>query len=96
MTLTHSQKKYLKKNLNKLSLEKIAANLGLKSQDILNFAKKNWSREKYQKLIKQNRSSVTRKKQRYALLLVRVALDVLSSKDSRASLMSSILLGLAK
>jgi len=55
MTLTHSHKKYLKKNLNKLSLEKIAANLGLKSQDILNFAKKNWPREKYQKLIKKNR-----------------------------------------
>ena len=55
MNLTHSQKKYLKKNLNKLPLEKIAANLGLKSQDILNFAKKNWPREKYQKLIKKNR-----------------------------------------
>jgi len=55
MTLTHSQKKYLKKNLNKLPLEKIAVNLGLNLQDILNFAKKNWPREKYQKLIKQNR-----------------------------------------
>ncbi len=55
MKLTHSQKKYLKKNLNKFPLEKIATDLKLTSQDILNFAKKNWPREKYQKLIKQNR-----------------------------------------
>ena len=55
MNFTHSQKKYLKKNLNKLPLEKIAADLDLNLQDILNFTKKNWPREKYQKLIKRNR-----------------------------------------
>ena len=55
MNLTHSQKKYLKKNINKLPLEKIAADLELTCQDILNFGKKNWPRKKYQKLIKQSR-----------------------------------------
>lgn len=57
MNLTHSQKKYLKKNLNKLPLEKIASNLSLSNNDILLFARKNWSREKYQKIVKQNQES---------------------------------------
>ncbi len=57
MTLNHSQKKYLKKNLNKFPLEKIAADLKLTSQDILNFAKKNWPKEKYQKLAKKTQQS---------------------------------------
>ena len=61
MNLTHSQKKYLKKNLNRLSLEKIASDLGLSTNDILLFAKKNWPKEKYQKIVKRNQEIFNKK-----------------------------------
>jgi len=54
MDLTHSQKKYLKKNLKRLSLDKIASNLNLSENEILQYLKKNWPKDKYQKLIRQN------------------------------------------
>ena len=56
MPLTHSQKKYLKKNLKRSSLAKIAADLNISEKEILEFLKSHWRKEKYQKfLAKQKR-----------------------------------------
>lgn len=52
MNLNHSQKKYLKKNLRNLTLQQIAENLHFSEKEILQYLKKNYPKEKYQKLIK--------------------------------------------
>lgn len=55
MALTRFQKKYLKKNLRRLSLAEIAADLDLSENEILNFLKSRWRKEKYQKFLAQHR-----------------------------------------
>lgn len=55
MTLTRAQKKYLKKNLKRYSLAKLAANLGVSENEILKFLKSHWRNEKYQKFLTKQR-----------------------------------------
>jgi len=52
MNLTHSQKKYLKKNLKRLSLNQIATNLNVTENEILQYLKNNWSKDKYRNFLK--------------------------------------------
>ncbi|MBM3205353.1 tetratricopeptide repeat protein [Candidatus Shapirobacteria bacterium] len=52
MTLNHSQKIYLKKNLKKLPLSQIAKNLNLEEKIILEYLKNTWSKEKYKRFLK--------------------------------------------
>jgi len=52
MVLNHSQKKYLKKNLKKLSLFQIAKNMNLEEKVILEYLKNTWSKEKYKRFLK--------------------------------------------
>jgi predicted DNA-binding protein YlxM (UPF0122 family) len=56
MNLTHSQKKYLKKNLKRLSLNQIALNLNVSEDEILQYLKNSWPIQKYQNFLK-NQSS---------------------------------------
>jgi len=51
MTLTRAQKKYLKKNLKRHPLAKIATDLGVSENEILKFLKSHWRKEKYQKFL---------------------------------------------
>jgi len=51
MNLTGKQKKYIKKNLRKKQLEKIANDLNISKKEILAFLKSSWRKEKYQKFI---------------------------------------------
>lgn len=51
MSFTGKQKKYLKKNLKRFPLAKIATHLGVSEKEILNFLKSHWRKEKYQKFI---------------------------------------------
>jgi len=51
MTLTRAQKKYLKKNLKRYSLAKIATDLEASENEILKFLKSHWRKEKYQKFL---------------------------------------------
>lgn len=51
MALTRAQKKYLKKNLKRYSLAKIASDLDLSENEILKFLKSHWRKEKYQKFL---------------------------------------------
>jgi Tfp pilus assembly protein PilF len=55
MTLNRAQKKYLKKNLKRYSLAKIATDLNLPEKEILEFLKTRWRREKYQQFLRQQR-----------------------------------------
>ena len=58
MSFTHSQKKYLKKNLKKFSLAQIAKNLNLSEKEILHYLKNIWSKEKYRKFLQLARVEV--------------------------------------
>lgn len=51
MALTRSQRKYLKKNIKRFSLAKIAADLDVPEEKILKFLKSRWRKEKYQKFL---------------------------------------------
>jgi len=51
MSLTRAQKKYLKKNLKRFSLAKIAADLGVSEEEIFRFLKSHWRKEKYRKFL---------------------------------------------
>jgi len=51
MTLTGKQKKYIKKNLYKKELDKIASNLDISQDEILIFLKQRWGDKKYNKFI---------------------------------------------
>jgi hypothetical protein len=55
MALTRAQKKYLKKNLKRHSLAKIAVDLGIAEKEILGFLKTHWRKEKYQKFLKKQK-----------------------------------------
>lgn len=55
MNLNHSQKKYLKKSLKQIPLADIAKNLGVSEKELLLYLKSQWSKEKYQKFINQQK-----------------------------------------
>jgi len=52
MNLSHSQKKYLKKNLKKIPLNQIANNLNISETEVLQYLKTNWPKEKYKRFLK--------------------------------------------
>ena len=56
MTLTQSQKKFIKKNLNSLSLEEIADTLNISRDEILAFLKSHWRKEKFEKFLKRQQT----------------------------------------
>jgi len=58
MAFTHSQKKYLKKNIKHLSLAEVARNLNLSEKEILHYLKNIWSKEKYRKFLQLARVEV--------------------------------------
>lgn len=63
MGLSKKQKKYLKKNLKRFSLANISVHLNVSEEEILNFLKSHWRKEKYQKFLagcqtSQSRSTV--------------------------------------
>lgn len=51
MSLTHSQKKYVKKNIKTRALAEIASNLKIPEKEIKEHIKSQWRKDKYQKLI---------------------------------------------
>jgi len=55
MALARAQKKYLKKNLKRFSLAKIASDISVSEEEILKFLKSRWQREKYQKFLSQQK-----------------------------------------
>jgi tetratricopeptide (TPR) repeat protein len=56
MSLATNQKNYLKKNLRNHPVSKIAEDLGLSESEILDYLKKRWSPEKYERFLR-NQSS---------------------------------------
>jgi tetratricopeptide (TPR) repeat protein len=53
MALNYEQKQYIKKNIRRLPVSKIAADSGLPENEILDYLKKKWPREKYKKFLQQ-------------------------------------------
>jgi len=51
MKLTHKQKRYLKKNINKKPLGKISDDLNIPEEEIKKYFQKIWSKEKYKKFL---------------------------------------------
>jgi tetratricopeptide (TPR) repeat protein len=51
MSLTHNQKRYIKKNLRRLSIDELAKNLNLSKENILSYLKNRWGEEKFKKFI---------------------------------------------
>lgn len=51
MQLSHSHKKFIKKNINKANIEEISNNSGLDQQEILKYLKSIWKQEKYEKYL---------------------------------------------
>ncbi|MFZ5366174.1 MAG: tetratricopeptide repeat protein [Patescibacteria group bacterium] len=56
MNLTRTQKKFIKKNLRRLSLAEIANSLSLSEKEILDYLRSSWSKEKYEKFLKQQKN----------------------------------------
>lgn len=54
MNFTNSQRKYIKRNVKKLSLEEVSNNLNISEEEILNYLEKKWSKHKYEKYIEEN------------------------------------------
>ena len=52
MFLDYKQKQYIKKKLRKISLAEIAADIETSEEDILDYLKKKWPQEKYDKFLK--------------------------------------------
>lgn len=52
MTLSSRQKKYIKKNVKRLSLKQIAQNLNISEGEVTDYLKKHWDANKYQNLLK--------------------------------------------
>ncbi|MCL4382891.1 MAG: tetratricopeptide repeat protein [Patescibacteria group bacterium] len=61
MALTHSQKKYLKKNLKRFSLTKIAADLNISQKEISDYLKNSLPENKYQRILHNNETVVNKK-----------------------------------
>jgi len=62
MKFTRSQKKFLKKNLRKLSLAEIAQKLDVEEKALQEYLKSIWSKEKYRKFMTQQRQRRTEDK----------------------------------
>lgn len=56
MGLTRAQKKHLKKNLKRHSLEKIAADLQVPKEEIDSFLKSRWRKSKYQSFLRERKA----------------------------------------
>lgn len=54
MPLTSNQKHYIKKNIDKLPINKLMKNLGLSEREIRKYLKKQWGTEKYEKFFNKN------------------------------------------
>jgi len=52
MPLDYRQKQYIKKKLRKIPLADIAANIGTSEEEILDYLKKKWPSEKYERFLK--------------------------------------------
>ncbi|MCX6766940.1 MAG: tetratricopeptide repeat protein [Candidatus Moranbacteria bacterium] len=52
MSLDNRQKQYIKKNLRKIPLVEIAEDIGVSEENILDYLKKKWPREKYERFLK--------------------------------------------
>ncbi|PIR42904.1 hypothetical protein COV25_00305, partial [candidate division WWE3 bacterium CG10_big_fil_rev_8_21_14_0_10_35_32] len=52
MALTHTQKKFIKKNINKLNLSELSQDLGLLQQEVLSYLNGIWKKEKYEKYVR--------------------------------------------
>ncbi len=52
MALTHTQKKFIKKNINKLNLPQLSQGAGLLQQEVLLYLKEIWKKEKYEKYVR--------------------------------------------
>lgn len=52
MSLSNSQKNYIKRNLRHYPVSKIAADLGISESEVLKYLKKKWSQKKYEKFMK--------------------------------------------
>ncbi|MGD9129668.1 MAG: hypothetical protein PVJ09_04240, partial [Candidatus Woesebacteria bacterium] len=61
MPLSKQQKKYIKKNLQKDGLKKVAHDLGVNPKSILDFLKKRWPETKYQKFLNKNQLEIKNK-----------------------------------
>lgn len=57
MALTHQQKKYLRKNLNKKPLSEILNELKISEEELRSYLKKIWKKEKYEKFWKKNQET---------------------------------------
>ncbi len=58
MSLSNSQKTYIKRNVRRLSIPEIARDLKISEDEILRYLKKKWSKEKYNKFLS-NRTDKT-------------------------------------
>lgn len=76
MPLTSTQKKYLKKNIRKIPLTQIAAQLGVSEKEIKDYLKSQWRREKYQKFLE--KEEITNRNQKVKV----PAIEGQGSKDS--------------
>lgn len=54
MPLDSQQKNYIKKNIKKIRLEEISGNLSIDKNDVLDYLRKKWRKEKFQKFIREN------------------------------------------
>ena len=54
MNFTNSQRKYIKRNVKRLSLSEISSNLNIKEDEVLSFLQKKWSEDKYEKYLEEN------------------------------------------
>jgi tetratricopeptide (TPR) repeat protein len=52
MSLDNRQKQYIKKKIRKIPLNEIATDIGVPEEDILDYLKKRWSPEKYERFLK--------------------------------------------
>jgi len=52
VALTHTQKKFIKKNINKLNLSELSQDLGLLQQEVLSYLNGIWKKEKYEKYVR--------------------------------------------
>jgi tetratricopeptide (TPR) repeat protein len=57
MSLTRKQKRYIKKNINKISLDLIIKNLNVPKEEVLSYFEERWREEKYEKIADKNEDS---------------------------------------
>ncbi len=60
MSLSSSQKNFIKRNLRRYPVSKIAADLKIPESEVLDYLKKKWPREKYEKFLRNQHSQKTK------------------------------------